>query len=68
LTPNETRRRVEQIPRFVQLMGDGAAMHITRFQRPLTAGEPSSRDCDLSSEAITLYQAEGYDFAKRDVG
>jgi NTE family protein len=40
----ETRRRLDQLPRFIQLMGDEAANHITRFQRPRTPGEPSSRD------------------------
>jgi NADPH-dependent 2,4-dienoyl-CoA reductase/sulfur reductase-like enzyme/predicted acylesterase/phospholipase RssA len=60
-----TRRRVEQHPRFIQLMGDEAATHITRFQRPRTPGEPSSRDYDFSYDAVTRHQAEGYDLAKR---
>ena len=61
----DTRRRVEQLPSFIQLMGDGAATHITRFQRPRTPGEPSSRDYDFSFEAITRHQAEGYDLVKK---
>jgi NADPH-dependent 2,4-dienoyl-CoA reductase/sulfur reductase-like enzyme/predicted acylesterase/phospholipase RssA len=61
----DTRRRVEQLPRFIQLMGDEAATYITRFQRPRTLGEPSSRDYDFSSDAIARHQAEGYDLVKR---
>lgn len=61
----ETRRRVEQHPRFIQLMGDEGATHTTRFQRPRTPGEPSSRDYDFSYDAITRHQAEGYDLVKR---
>ncbi len=61
----ETRRRLDQLPRFIQLMGDEAATHITRFQRPRTPGEPSSRDYDFSYDAITRHQAEGYDLVKR---
>jgi NADPH-dependent 2,4-dienoyl-CoA reductase/sulfur reductase-like enzyme/predicted acylesterase/phospholipase RssA len=60
-----TRRRVEQHPRFIQLMGDEAASHITRLQRPRVPGEPSSRDFDFSYDAITRHQAEGYDLAKQ---
>ena len=61
----ETRRRLGQLPLFIQLMGDEAATHITRFQRPRAAGEPSSRDYDFSYDAITRHQAEGYDLVKR---
>jgi NTE family protein len=60
-----TRRRVEQHPRFIQLMGDEAASHITRLQRPRVSGEPSSRDYDFSYDAITRHQAEGHDLAKK---
>jgi NTE family protein len=61
----DTRRRVEQHPRFIQLMGDEAATYITRFQRPRTPGEPSSRDYDFSSDAIARHRAEGYSLVKR---
>jgi NADPH-dependent 2,4-dienoyl-CoA reductase/sulfur reductase-like enzyme/predicted acylesterase/phospholipase RssA len=61
----EARRRVEQHPRFIQLMGDEAATYITRFQRPRTPGEPSSRDYDFSSDAIARHQAEGYELVKK---
>ena len=60
----DTRRRVEQHPRFIQLMGDGAATHITRFQRPRTAGEPSSRDYDFSDDSIARHRAEGFEVVK----
>ncbi|MDV3480072.1 FAD-dependent oxidoreductase [Sphingobium yanoikuyae] len=59
----DTRRRVEQHPRYIQLMGDGAATRITRFQRPRNPGEPSSRDYDFSWESISRHQAEGFDVA-----
>ncbi|THD61267.1 FAD-dependent oxidoreductase [Phenylobacterium sp.] len=61
----DTRSRVEQHPRFIQLMGDEAATHITRFQRPRSPGEPSSRDYDFSYDAITRHRNEGYNLAKR---
>jgi NTE family protein len=46
-------------------MGDEAATHIIRFQRPRAPGEPSSRDYDFSRDAVTRHQAEGYDLVKR---
>jgi hypothetical protein len=61
----DTRRRLGQLPRFIQLMGDEAATHITRFQRPRAPREPSSRDYDFSRDAITRHQTEGYDLVKR---
>ncbi len=61
----DTRRRVEQHPRYIQLMADEATTYITRFQRPRIAGEPSSRDYDFSYDAITRHQAEGYDLVKK---
>ncbi|HVZ06632.1 patatin-like phospholipase family protein [Rhodopila sp.] len=61
----ETRRRVEQHPRYIQLMGDGAALRITRFQRPRSPGEASSRDYDFSYETIMRHRAEGFDLVKR---
>jgi NADPH-dependent 2,4-dienoyl-CoA reductase/sulfur reductase-like enzyme/predicted acylesterase/phospholipase RssA len=61
----DTRRRLGQLPRFIQLMGDEAATHIIRFQRPRAPGEPSSRDYDFSRDAVTRHQAEGYDLVKR---
>jgi Patatin phospholipase len=61
----DTRRRLGQFPLFIQLMSDEAATHITRFQRPRAPGEPSSRDCDFSYDAITRHQVEGYDLVKR---
>ena len=64
----DTRRRVEQQPRFIQLMANEAATYITRFQRPRRPGEPSSRDYDFSYDAITRHQAEGYDLVKRTLG
>ena len=45
--------------------GAGLPPHITRFQRPRAAAEPSSQDYDFSYDAITRHQAEGYDLVKR---
>ena len=61
----DTRRRVEQHPRFIQLMGDEGTTCITRFQRPRVLGEPSSRDYDFSDDAIARHQAEGFSLVKR---
>ena len=61
----DTRRRLEQHPRFIQLMADEATTYITRFQRPRTAGEPSSQDYDFSDDAIRRHQTEGYELVKR---
>jgi predicted acylesterase/phospholipase RssA len=61
----DTRHRVNHLPRFIELMGDEAATHITRFERPRVPAEPSYRDYDFSCDAITHHQAEGYDLVKR---
>jgi hypothetical protein len=58
-----TRRRLDQLPLFIQLMSDEAATHLTRFERPRTPGEASSYD--FSYDAITRHQSEGYDLVKR---
>lgn len=60
----DTRRRVVQHPRYIQLMGDGGTTHITRFQRPRNAGEPPSHDYDFSEESIARHRAEGFDVVK----
>jgi NTE family protein len=61
----DARRRLEQHPRFIQLMADAAASHVIRFQRPRVSGESSSRDYDFSCDSITRHRAEGYDLVKR---
>lgn len=59
------RERIRHRPRYIQLMGDGTQMNITRFVRKGHPGEPSSRDYDFSDVAIRANQAEGYDLVKR---
>jgi NTE family protein len=60
--------KIKQRPRYIELMGDGAPMSITRFLRPGQAGEPSSRDYDFSEASIQLNQSEGYALVKKTLG
>lgn len=57
---DETAGRIRQRPYYIQLMGDGAPMKITRFLRVGAPGEPNSRDYDFSELAIRNNQQEGY--------
>jgi NTE family protein len=59
------RDKIRQRPRYVQLMGDGALMSITRFVRKGPADEPSSRDYDFSDIAIEANRTHGYVLAKQ---
>lgn len=59
------RAKIMRHPRYIQLMGDGFANEITRFQRPRRPGEASSRDYDFSDESIRYLQDEGYALVKR---
>lgn len=58
------REKIMQRPRYIQLMGDGAKMSITRFIRKGTPDEPSSRDYDFSDVSIRANQAQGYALVK----
>lgn len=62
---HDTAARIRQRPYYIQLMGDGAPMKITRFLRVGTSGESSSRDYDFSDFAIRENQREGYELAIR---
>lgn len=57
--------KIKQRPRYIELMGDGAPMNITRFVRRGPAAEPSSRDYDFSDAAIRLNQSSGYALVKQ---
>ncbi|API61271.1 pyridine nucleotide-disulfide oxidoreductase (plasmid) [Tardibacter chloracetimidivorans] len=59
------RAKIMRHPRFIQLMGDGFANEIVRFQRPRRAGEASSRDYDFSDESVRYLQDEGYALVKQ---
>ena len=56
--------KIRQLPLYIELMGDGAPMSITRFVRSGLRGEPSSRDYDFSDTSISFNQAEGYRLVK----
>ncbi|HEY0294725.1 MAG TPA: FAD-dependent oxidoreductase [Bordetella sp.] len=58
------RDRIKLRPAYIQLMGDGAQMHITRFVRKGAPDEPSSRDYDFSDVSIQTNQAQGYELAR----
>lgn len=62
------RARIQQRPLYIELMGNGAPMHIIRFVRAGQANEPASRDYDFSLEAIRLNQAEGHALVKKTLG
>ena len=57
--------KIRQRPLFLELMGDGAAMSITRFIRAGRPGEPSSRDYDFTEAFVRANQAEGYALVKK---
>jgi NADPH-dependent 2,4-dienoyl-CoA reductase/sulfur reductase-like enzyme/predicted acylesterase/phospholipase RssA len=57
--------KIKQHPLYIELMGEGAIMNITRFVREGTKGEPSSRDYDFSAEAIRGNQLDGYKLVKK---
>jgi NTE family protein len=60
-----TQAKIRQRPLYIELMGDGADMHITRFVRQGQDGEPSSRDYDFSVAAIRSNLAAGYALARQ---
>ncbi len=62
------RAKFKQRPRYIQLMGDGAATTITRLVRIGEARERVSRDYDFSDRAIAANKSEGYLTAKNTVG
>jgi len=63
-----TLAKIKQRPRYIELMGDGAPMNITRFVRTGQEGEPSSRDYDFSDMSIKNNQIEGYALVKKTLG
>lgn len=62
------RDKIRQRPRYIQLMGDGAPMNITRFIRKGKPNEPSSRDYDFSDVSIQSHQAQGYALVNEVLG
>lgn len=62
---DDTAARIRQRPYYIQLMGDGAPMKITRFLRTGAPGEAASRDYDFSDMAIRENQKEGYELARK---
>jgi len=63
--PAAEAAKVKWQPRYIQLMGDGAATTITRLVRSGEPGERSSRDYDFSARAIAANKLEGYSIAKK---
>ncbi len=59
------RARLERLPIYIQLMGDGASTTITRFIREGQPGEHATKDYDFSDIAIRANQDEGYAVARR---
>lgn len=58
------REKIQLHPDYIQRMGDGAPMHITRIVRKGALDELSSRDYDFSDVSIQANQAQGYDQAR----
>ena len=63
-----TQAKIRQRPRYIELMGGGAATSITRFVRRGRDGEPSSRDYDFSDISIRANQEQGYALVKETLG
>jgi NTE family protein len=59
------REKIRQRPLYIELMGEGAPMNITRFVRPGVDNEPSSRDYDFSESAIRANLDQGYAMVKK---
>ncbi|KAF1050302.1 FAD-dependent oxidoreductase [Xylophilus sp.] len=64
----QIQAKIRQRPLYIQLMGDGAAMSITRFVRQGSEGESSSRDYDFSDVAVRANQRQGYALVKDTLG
>ncbi|GGO60509.1 NTE family protein [Roseovarius pacificus] len=65
LDPAEAAR-LELLPGYIQLMGDGGETTITRFARQRQEG--ASSDYNFSTETIEAHVAEGYAEAKKVLG
>lgn len=62
LDPAEAAR-IKHFPGYIQLMGDGGATTITRFERQRQ--ESASLDYDFSLKSIKTHQVEGYAIAMK---
>lgn len=59
-----TQARLRQRPLYIELMGDGAPMRITRFMRRGGDDESPARDYDFSDISIEANLEQGYASAK----
>jgi hypothetical protein len=57
--------KIKQWPLYIELMEDDAPVRITRFVQAGSAGELSSRDCDLSKASIRFNQSGGDELVKK---
>lgn len=55
--------RIQRLPHYIQLMGNGVGTRIIRFTRQAPPGEPSSRDYDFSEVAIRSNLRQGHALA-----
>lgn len=62
LDPDEAGK-IKHLPGYIQLMGDGGATTITRFERQRQ--ESASLDYDFSLKSISAHQSEGYAIATK---
>jgi NADPH-dependent 2,4-dienoyl-CoA reductase/sulfur reductase-like enzyme/predicted acylesterase/phospholipase RssA len=58
-------KRIKHWPTYIQLMGNGAPMNITRIVRRRSATDSPSRDYDFSDVSIRANVSDGYALAKR---
>lgn len=56
--------QIKRLPPYIQLMGDGVGMQITRFTRQSPPNEPPSRDYDFSDVGIRHNREQGYAIAQ----
>lgn len=66
--PPAAAEQFKQRPRYIQLMGDDAAMTVTRIVREGAEREPASRDYDFSRPSIEQQQLDGHAAALRVLG
>lgn len=60
-----TARRLQERPRYVHLMGRGAATSIIRIVRDGQNRQPPAMDYDFSAQSIARHKQDGYEVAQK---
>jgi len=59
-----TAERLQQRPRYIQLMGEATPLKTIRIARMTEPGEQPARDYDFSTRSLELHRELGYSAAK----